>query len=114
LPIDQHLQNRIPSPRESRFSSKNYEKSSSTNLFLSRSTEVIIPIKETIIEGIDPINCLFCNNYRTSIVFDLGMHLYNNHRMEVFKLTIGKGNMERRIDYVVEECKKRIVSSYNK
>jgi hypothetical protein len=42
------------------------------------------------------------------------MHLYNNHRMEVVKLTIGKSDMEKRIDYAVEECKKRIVSTYNK
>jgi hypothetical protein len=114
LPIGQHLQDRIPSLKESRFSNNNYVKSSNTNISLRRGKEDIIPIKQTIIEGIDPISCLYCDNYRTSIVFDLGMHLYNNHKMEVINLTIGKSDMEKRIDYAVEECKKRIASTYNK
>jgi hypothetical protein len=83
--------------------------------FLSKSIECIITVKQTIIEGIEHINCLFCNNYRTSIVFDLAMDLYNNnHRMEVVKLTKAKSDMEKRLDYAVKECKKRIALTYNK
>ncbi len=108
-PIDQNFQNRIPAPKEATFSSKNYEKSSSCNILLRKSPEGVIPVKETIIEGIPPIPCIFCNNFRTPIEFDLGMHLYDNHRMELVKLPIGKGDMEYRIEYAVEECKKRIV-----
>ena len=48
---------------------------------------------------------------------DLSMDLYNNnnnHKMEVVKLTKGKSDMEKRLDYAVKECKKRIALTYNK
>jgi hypothetical protein len=70
-------------------------------------------VKEVIIDGIRPISCLFCSNFMTSIEFDLEMHLYDDHRMELVTLPIGKGDMEYRINYAVEEGKKRIVSTYD-
>jgi Primase X len=59
----------------------------------------------TIIEGVPPIPCIFCT-YMTSIEFDLDIHLYEDHRIELVKLPIGKGNMEYRIKYAIEEGKK--------
>ena len=108
---DQIFQDRVPPPKQTRFSSDSYDKSSI--IPLRKSTEGITPIKEVIIEGIAPIYCVFCNNFRTSIQFDLEMHLYENHKMKLVKLPIGKGNIQHRIDCAVEECKKRIVSIYD-
>lgn len=110
---DQNYQDRIlPLSKELIFSKNNYEKSI-ISFSIKRSTEDVIPVKEVIINGIPPISCIFCNNFRTSIELDLKIHLYDNHRMELVKLPIGKGSMEHRIDYAVEECKKRIVSRYD-
>lgn len=106
-PIDQNFQDRIPVSKEATFSSKNYEKRSI--IHPRRNTEGITPVKEVIIDGIPPISCLFCNNFRTSIELDLRIHLSENHRMQLVKLPIGKGGMEYRINYAVEEFKKRIV-----
>jgi hypothetical protein len=110
-PIDQNFQDRILVPKETTFSSKNYEKSSI--IPPRRTTEGIAPVKEVIIDGIPPIPCLFCNNFRTSIELDLRIHLSENHRIELVKLPIGKGDMEYRINYAVEEFKKRIVLMYD-
>ena len=41
----------------------------------------------------------------TYIEFDLALHMYEAHRMAMVKLPIGKGNMQIRIDYAVEQCK---------
>ena len=61
--------------------------------------------KGTIIEDIPPILCIFCY-FMTSIEFDLELHLYENHRMELVKLPIGKGNIDFRIGYAIKEGKK--------
>lgn len=49
--------------------------------------------------------CIFCE-FLTSIEFDLDLHLYEEHRMELVKLPIGKGNMDTRIRYAIEEGKR--------
>jgi hypothetical protein len=109
---DQNFQDGVPSRKQIGFSSDSYHNKSSSIIPLRRSMEGIAPIKEVIIDGIPPIRCIFCNNFQTSIEFDLSTHLSDNHRMELVKLPIGKGNMEHRIDCAVEECKKRIVPTY--
>lgn len=42
----------------------------------------------------------------TSIEFDLDLHLYEEHRMELVQLPIGKGNIDFRIQYAIEEGKR--------
>lgn len=59
----------------------------------------------TIIEGIPPTPCIFCN-YVTSIEFDLDIHLYAEHRYELVKLPVGKGSMDFRIEYALKQGKK--------
>src|SRR5262245_26107746 len=59
----------------------------------------------TIIEGIYPIPCIFCH-FMTSIEFDLDLHLYEKHRLELVKLSIGKDNIDFRIVYAIMEGKK--------
>jgi len=59
----------------------------------------------TIIEDVPPIPCIFCD-YMTSIEFDLDLHLYEEHRIELVQLPIGKGNMDFRIQYAIEEGKR--------
>lgn len=54
----------------------------------------------TIVEGVSPIPCIFCG-FITSIEFDLDLHLYEKHRMELVKLPIGKGKMDYRIEYAI-------------
>lgn len=59
----------------------------------------------TIIGGIPPIPCIFCN-FMTSIEFDLDLHLYEKHWTKLVKLPIGKGNIDFRIAYAIKEGKK--------
>jgi hypothetical protein len=59
----------------------------------------------TIIQGKTPIVCIFCK-FMTSIEFDLDLHLYEHHRMELVKLLIGKANMDKRISYAIEDGKR--------
>ena len=68
-----------------------------------------------IIEGTTPMVCIFCK-YTTYIEFDLDLHLYQNHRMDLVKLPIGRGSLDSRINYATEEGKRvRInVGSLNK
>src|SRR5215211_4274855 len=49
--------------------------------------------------------CIFCE-FMTSIEFDLDLHLYEEHRMELVKLPIGKGRMDTRIEYAIQEGKR--------
>lgn len=58
--------------------------------------------------------CFWCPKLRhqqplqqltTYIEFDLALHMYEHHRMAMVKLPIGRGNMQKRIDYAVEQCK---------
>ena len=49
--------------------------------------------------------CIFCK-YLVDIEFDLELHLYEKHRMELVRLPIGKSSIDRRIEYSIEEGKK--------
>lgn len=42
----------------------------------------------------------------TQIEFDLDLHLYEHHRMELVKLPIGKANIDKRISYAIEDGKR--------
>jgi hypothetical protein len=57
------------------------------------------------IEGMTPLICIFCK-YMTYIEFDLDLHLYQNHRMDLVKLPIGRGSLDTRINYAIEEGKR--------
>jgi hypothetical protein len=54
------------------------------------------------IEGVGPVICIFCR-FVTCIEFDLDLHLYENHRMELVNLPIGKGSLNFRIEYAIKE-----------
>jgi hypothetical protein len=56
-----------------------------------------------LIDGITPVVCIFCRQYITSIEFDIDLHLYEYHRMELVTLPIGKGSLDFRINYAIEE-----------
>jgi hypothetical protein len=53
--------------------------------------------------------CFWCPRVKqqspTYIEFDLELHIFEAHRMAMVKLPIGKGNMERRVSYAVNQCK---------
>ena len=52
-----------------------------------------------------PVVCIFCR-FTTSIEFDLGLHLYESHKIELVKLPIGKGSLDFRIEYAINEGKR--------
>ena len=62
--------------------------------------------------GLPEIPCAWCD-YKNPIEFDLGNHLLANHRDELLKLPIGKGPMEIRIDYAIQQIKRIMVAQYN-
>jgi DNA replicative helicase MCM subunit Mcm2 (Cdc46/Mcm family) len=66
----------------------------------------IIPIKPVMIEGVDPVACIFCD-FVTCIELDLRIHLQENHRMGLVELPIGKGPMPFRIEYAVNEGRQK-------
>ena len=49
-----------------------------------------------------PIVCIFCKR-TIEIEFDLELHLLEEHRMELVRLCWGKGSLDRRIKYAIEE-----------
>ena len=59
-------------------------------------------IKPVIIDGVPPSTCIFCSKFTTSIDFDMDLHLYANHRKELYRLPLGKGfSIDSRIGYVI-------------
>jgi hypothetical protein len=49
------------------------------------------------------LSCLFCDNYKTKIRFDMELHLSEKHRHSlVYNLPIGKANMDDRIEYALQ------------
>jgi len=52
--------------------------------------------------------CFWCPKEQrqamTYIEIDLDLHLREHHRMAMVKLPIGKGDMDTRIDYAVDQC----------
>jgi hypothetical protein len=47
--------------------------------------------------------CIFCKHYLTDNEFDLDLHLYEEHRLRLVKLPIGKGSLSFRIGYAISE-----------
>jgi hypothetical protein len=59
-------------------------------------------MKAVIIEGVTSVACIFCR-FVTCIEFDLDLHLYCNHKMDLVRLPIGKGSLNFRIKYAIDE-----------
>ena len=65
--------------------------------------------KSQIIQKIDKdksyplLVCVFCKYYLTDNEFDLDLHLYEEHRLRLVKLPIGKGSLSFRISYAISE-----------
>ena len=49
--------------------------------------------------------CIFCKQYMTDTEFDLDLHLYENHKPKLIKLPIGKGSLNLRIGYAIDQGK---------
>jgi hypothetical protein len=49
--------------------------------------------------------CIFCKHYFTDTEFDLDLHLYENHKLNLVKLPIGKGSLSFRIGYAIDQGK---------
>jgi hypothetical protein len=49
--------------------------------------------------------CIFCKHYITDSEFDLDLHLYENHKLNLVKLPIGKGSLSLKIDYAIDQGK---------
>ena len=56
--------------------------------------------------------CPWCD-YKHPIEFDLGNHLLANHREQLLKLPIGKGSMDIRIDYAIQQTKREMAAQYD-
>ena len=52
-----------------------------------------------------PIVCIFCKR-TIEIEFDLELHLHEQHRMELVRLCWGRGSLDSRIEYAIEEGNK--------
>lgn len=50
--------------------------------------------------------CIFCKQYMTDTEFDLDLHLYENHRQKLIELPVGKGSLNYRIGYAIDQGKK--------
>ena len=60
--------------------------------------------------GLPEIPCRWCN-YKDCIEFDLVNHYLQFHKLQLFKLPIGKGSMEYRAEYVIEGTKRKMAAS---
>ncbi len=49
--------------------------------------------------------CIFCRR-TIEIEFDLELHLHEQHRIELVGLCYGKGSLDSRIEYAIEEGNK--------
>jgi hypothetical protein len=49
--------------------------------------------------------CIFCKQYMTDTEFDLDLHLYENHKLKLIKLPVGKGSLSFRIGYAINQGK---------
>lgn len=72
----------------------------------SKSDSRLEILKPTIIDGVDPTDCIFCG-FTTCIEFDLAQHLKEEHWMEMVELPIGKGKMPFRVAYAIDEGRSR-------
>ena len=55
--------------------------------------------------------CIWCD-YKHPIEFDLGNHLLADHREQLLKLPVGKGSMDIRIDYAIQQIKRMLAAQY--
>jgi hypothetical protein len=62
--------------------------------------------------NLSPLLCLWCD-YKDPIEFDLGNHLLERHKEELLKLPIGKGSMDTRIDYAIQQIKRMMAAPYD-
>jgi hypothetical protein len=46
--------------------------------------------------------CVFCRR-TIEVEFDLELHLYEQHRMELVHLRLGRGSLDSRIEYAIEQ-----------
>ena len=50
--------------------------------------------------------CIGAQRWQTTYIeFDLGLHMLEQHKLDMVKLPIGRCSMDYRIDYAVEQCK---------
>lgn len=57
---------------------------------------------DPLLADLPSLSCLFCDNYKTKIRFDMELHLSEKHRHSlVYNLPIGKANMDDRIEYAL-------------
>jgi|SRR5215469_2352414 len=54
------------------------------------------------IECVTPIVCIFCK-FTTCIEFDMELHLYGNHRVQVFRTYVGRGSLDSRLQYAIND-----------
>lgn len=67
---------------------------------------VSVAEKGAVVEINSPmLPCEWCD-YKNVIEFDLGNHILERHRGELLKLPLGKGTMDTRIDYAVQQIKR--------
>jgi hypothetical protein len=58
---------------------------------------------DPLLTDLPSLSCLFCDNYKTKIRFDMELHLSEKHRHRlVFNLPVGKANMDDRIEYALQ------------
>ena len=58
---------------------------------------------DPLLADLPSLSCLFCDNYKTKIRFDMELHLSEKHRHSlVYNLPIGKANMDDRIEYALQ------------
>lgn len=62
--------------------------------------------------GLPDIPCQWCD-FKHPIEFDLGNHLLANHKDELVKLPVGKGSMEARIEYTIQQTKRMMAAQYD-
>jgi hypothetical protein len=79
-----------------------YQRSPANIAWRRSEPEVGTRLKAVTIEGVIPVVCIFCRVI-TCIEFDLDLHLYECHRMDLVKLPIGSGSLNFRIEYAIEE-----------
>ena len=80
----------------------NYQNSPASTEWTSSNPKLGIAIKAVMIEGVNSVACIFCR-FMTCIEFDLDLHLYCSHRMDLVRLPIGKGSLNFRIKYAIDE-----------
>ncbi len=61
--------------------------------------------------GLPEIPCAWCD-YKNKIEFDLGNHILESHRNELLTLPIGRGSIDVRIDYAIQQTKRRMAEQY--